>query len=915
MLSLREYKPKTGRLPDYLPWFGLVAEGVILQKDGLFQKTLRYRGCDFDSAESGILDRRGAQLSAVLTRLGSGWSYFIESQRFRSPDYPSSRWNHPGPWLIDLEQRELYTRGQDPFHMSYYITFLWRPPTDLEKRSGTWFFQQPKKHSYAGGKKKGNGRGRRSTKMSQSPPRNPQTPSNPQASTHVPPLTLPMQGAEESLCYFCDHIEEMRGLLATVMEEVQPLTSEETLSYLHSTVSLNRQWVGVPEYPYFLDALLPDMPLSPGYMPLLGEWYLSVSTITGFPHNTYPEMVRELEDLSIEYRWMNRFIALDKSDGEAVIDKYRQRFFANRKRLSRLMKEELSKEESPLLENKALLGLSQAEEALRELAEGSVAYGYYTGVIVTWDRDRERAREKGRTIRTILQGCGFVAIEETFYAREAWFSSLPGHGYANIRRPLIHTYNLSHIVPYTAVWEGCSQSPHLQSITGVGTPHITTCSRGGAPFQMNLGVGDVGHTFIAGPTGAGKSTLLSMLAIQWFRYPNAQVCIFDKDWSALGATALMGGEFYEPGGDEYSTPFQPLAFIHLSGELLWAEEFVAELCELQGATITGAEREEIHHALKELSEVPEPHRTLSSFCGLLQNRTLRTALEVYTVDGAYGSLFDGDRESFCFSHWVMFEMGVLMEQGEKVVIPALRYLFHRVESTFKGNPVLLILDEAWLFLQHPLFEGRIRSWLKTLRKRSVYVLFATQEVADAANSSIMPTILSACHSKIYLPDEEATTRGMAELYRKFGLGDRELEILATAQGKRDYYYTSPHGRRLFSLPLGGVTLALISCRERELLFRALAEKRKARSQVQRSEGLTLSDKEEQVTVPTPLDGEQLPKVPIPPEEVSLRYLLQELGITEAIDLINAARINATSAVHAQPHTQLKPPRGGGIYIS
>jgi hypothetical protein len=83
------------------------------------------------------------------------------------------------------------------------------------------------------------------------------------------------------------------------------------------------------------------------------------------------------------------------------------------------------------------------------------------------------------------------------------------------------------------------------------------------------------------------------------------------------------------------------------------------------------------------------------------------------------------------------------------------YLFHRVEERFDGRPTLMVLDEAWLFLRHQIFMRRLQGWLKTLRKKNVYVVFATQEIADAAESPITATILSACHTKIYLPDEEA----------------------------------------------------------------------------------------------------------------------------------------------------------------
>src|SRR3546814_10354910 len=73
-----------------------------------------------------------------------------------------------------------------------------------------------------------------------------------------------------------------------------------------------------------------------------------------------------------------------------------------------------------------------------------------------------------------------------------------------------------------------------------------------------------------------------------------------------------------------------------------------------------------------------------------------------------------------------------------VVAPVLTYLFHRLEQRFDGRPTLLILDEAWIFLDHPLFAARIREWLKTLRKKNVAVLFATPSLADIANSSIAP---------------------------------------------------------------------------------------------------------------------------------------------------------------------------------
>ena len=50
MMSLREYRSKAANLPDFLPWAALVGEGVVLNKDGSFQRTARFRGPDLDSA-------------------------------------------------------------------------------------------------------------------------------------------------------------------------------------------------------------------------------------------------------------------------------------------------------------------------------------------------------------------------------------------------------------------------------------------------------------------------------------------------------------------------------------------------------------------------------------------------------------------------------------------------------------------------------------------------------------------------------------------------------------------------------------------------------------------------------------------------------------------------------------------------
>src|SRR3546814_2841017 len=85
-----------------------------------------------------------------------------------------------------------------------------------------------------------------------------------------------------------------------------------------------------------------------------------------------------------------------------------------------------------------------------------------------------------------------------------------------------------------------------------------------------------------------------------------------------------------------------------------------------------------------------------------------------------------------------------------------------------------------------MFAARIRQWLKTLRKRNVSVIFATQSLADIQNSSIASAIIESCAIRIFLPNPQATEPQIRTIYQGFGLNRRQIEIVATARPKRDY---------------------------------------------------------------------------------------------------------------------------------
>jgi type IV secretion system protein VirB4 len=325
---------------------------------------------------------------------------------------------------------------------------------------------------------------------------------------------------------------------------------------------------------------------------------------------------------------------------------------------------------------------------------------------------------------------------------------------------------------------------------------------------------------IVGPTGAGKSVLLALLALQFRRYPQAQVYIFDKGFSARAAVLAMGGAHHALGlggdGDDagQAIAFQPLRHIDNASERAWAAEWIGALLAHEKVQVTPEIKETVWSALTNLATAPVAERTLTGLSLLLQSIALRSALAPYTLEGPFGRLLDAAEDDLAIADVQCFETEALMGQAG-VVAPVLTYLFHRLEERFTGRPTLLVLDEAWVFLDHPLFAARIREWLKVLRKKNVAVVFATQSLADIADSSIAPAIIESCPQRILLPNDRAIEPQSRAAYERFGLNERQIELVSRATSKRHYYLQSARGNRLFELGLGPIALTLCGASDPE----------------------------------------------------------------------------------------------------
>ena len=755
MLNLTEYRKRPALLADWLPWAGLVAPGVVLNKDGSFQRTARFRGPDLDSATQGELVATSARLNNALRRLGTGWALFVDAERREAADYPESSFPEPLSWLVDEERRAAFEEDASHFESSYHLTLLYLPPEESKARAARLLYENNR-----------------------------------------------AEGVDwrARLDAFVAETERFFGLLEGVMPELVWLDDGQTLTYLHGCVSTRLHTVAVPEASMHLDALLADEPLVGGLAPILGSQHLRVLSVRGFPTSTWPGLLDDLNRLGFAYRWSTRFICLDKAESEKELRRLRRQWFAKRKNIVALLRETIFQQESPLVDSDAANKASDADAALQELGSDQVAFGYVTATVTVLDADATAADEKLRAVERAIQGRGFVTIPETLNAVDAWLSSVPGHAYANVRQPIVSTLNLAHMMPVSAVWAGPERNAHLD-----GPPMIVTRTDGATPFRLVTHIGDVGHTLIVGLTGMGKSVLLATLAMQFRRYPGSRIFAFDMGRSMRATILGLGGEHYDL-GTEGAIAFQPLARIDQDGYRAWAAEWIEGRLVQEGIAIGPPEKDAVWSALNSLASAPVEQRTMTGLSVLLQSNALRQALQPYVLGGAHGKLLDSDADRLGSASVQGFEMEELMH-SKAAVLAVLGYLFARFDERFDGAPTLLILDEAWLFLDDPVFASRIRQWLKTLRKKNVSVIFATQSLADIKDSSIAPAIVESCASRIFLPNPQATEPQIRVVYEGFGLNGRQIEIVATAQPKRDHYYQSRLGNRVFDLGLGPVALA------------------------------------------------------------------------------------------------------------
>jgi type IV secretion system protein TrbE len=459
-----------------LNWYGLVAEGVVLCKDGSLLAGWYMDGVDTESLDIEQASAKTETLARAMKEFRTGDAFWVDLARRPLRTYKSSEKDFDAPVLQLLEaEREEYfkTNGDENFANRITLVYQWQPPAPAGR----------------------------------------------------------LDAALAAFTEHCRAVENRFGSLYSMRRmglrteidnhhgiEVQ---RDELVGRLASGLSGRFRRMNVPKAPIYLDVMFnPDWDHPhPGRLPMVSGRPAAFIAIDGYPAVSTPEMLSLLEEGAFEYQWTTRFMPLSGGRARGEVQK-RARAWGQTKTSVR---SQISRGGNGLTNEFTESMQHEAESALADIEEGELRYGFFNSTVSIFGEigDSEAAvRAIATALVEALGEVGFSARLETYNALECFLSIQPGHRKENVRRGLVSTLNFADLIPISTIWSGEPANP-CDKFPARSPALLRARSLSGEPYFFNLHSGDVGHTLMFGPTGAGKSVFLSMIASNFLNRNNS----------------------------------------------------------------------------------------------------------------------------------------------------------------------------------------------------------------------------------------------------------------------------------------------------------------------------------------------------------------------------------------------------------
>ncbi len=794
---VHEFRWKTKHLSDKLPWRSVAAPGVILHKTGALQRTYAIRGPDLSHE---VQETQGAlmlEANNVLKRLRGSWVLHSEAQRVPVTSYPKTLWPHPVAALIDRDRRAAILTDPGSLETFYFLTLTWQPPPGLTQALERVVVTRPR---------------------------------------HEQTLTKEARQARH-LELFISQADHWMYLLRGMLAEARPLTTDEAATYLKTTVSPRWTPVCCSRWPLDLDVRLADVRVYGGWYPYWDDGpgeqiHFRLCSVTGYPASSTADTIRQLNARDFPYRWVNRGIALDKNLQAGLLRHTQGNWYGERQSIFGRAAENITQKALAIQNTDAENKARQADAARQEIGEDIVAYLQYSAAVVVWDRDPDVANSRLADVRQVLEGRGFGTTWEKQHALAMWCATHPGNRVDGVRKTPQSSLTLAHLLPgLQAAWRGPDRDAHLNE-----RPWFFVHTESRTLLRIVNHVQDNGLFKVIGPTRSGKSVLLGLMVAQWLNSPKKRAYVFDVDGSARCLTLCLGGHWYDLGSGRVG--LQPYRRIDTAEDRAWRYEWTLKRLAEQGVDLTDGVRRTVRDALDVFVRARPEHRTITEFVTIVtgfmnhaeassrnpmqpyyermkrlaeERSAVVNALTLYTKGHLLGHLLDADHDDLTDGPLHTFEQRTLLNTPS-LVNAVMSYVFHELEMRASTEyPTLVPMDDAAVTWAVPDYEQQGKEWMVTKAKKNWSLGFYTHSLEQVFGSPLGTLLIESCPTTFALPNKAAMAPAIHAIYQRLGFNATEIRQIAEARPQRDcYYHCEGVGKRLFSLPLSPLLLAMLA---------------------------------------------------------------------------------------------------------
>jgi type IV secretion system protein VirB4 len=776
-----------GSVADTIPYMLVQEDGLVITKQGAVMASWTFMGPDMESASEDELDVLSERVKEAFDRLANvrGWSVFINLYRVPSTNYPTvGAFNSRIGLLIDQERRLAYNQEGAHYESRYVLTLAYRePPREAQgsyKKLRDFFL-------------KGSG------------------------------ISEPAIDLDRLVARFNGGVNEVIPALSAYLNmarlgthEVRDASGNHTyavddhLSFLYYCLTGTHAVIRATESGYLIDQHLATFAMRADDRPAInGATYVALVHINGLPQRSLPGLFRGLDGFAMPIRVQLRGILLDKSQALAEMRSYTRKWNAASQNILHAFLGGLAGE-GDKNDNTSATAMKADSRDFHDRIETDQARAlFFSFNAVLYGDTAEEATARANEVVRYLHDLNFPAAVMPVHSGSAYYGALPGELYANVERPVITTRNLAHMMPLTGIWPGLDIHP-CKDYPKNSPPNFYGRTTGTAPFRFCTHAMDTsGHTVIIGPSGGGKSVFLCFLCAQFERYEGAQAIIIDSGrslYTLAKAMELDGvAAHYQLGADSSTVGFSP--FQHIAESQLerdYATGLIEQMIVLSdNRPVTPLERRLIQDAVLLLCR--QEKKTLLSLMALIQDLPIKQIIHGYLASPV-GELLDAASENVSDAPFLFFETEELTGLDKRFKLPIYTHIIHLAMRRAMTRPTLFVMDEAWKFFDDEYMSRILREFLKVARKRNVAVVLATQALQDIeANKQLGSAVMQECLTKVFTPNAGADHRELdMAAYRAAGLTAHEITRVSHLRRADEYYYTSPVGRRPFSLDLHGV---------------------------------------------------------------------------------------------------------------